>query len=322
MKSLINNARCDNYRINKIHTCAIVQGNIRNGIHDILIFLAGKFDSVILSTWTDEAPESIPYGSWEVIQSDKPSVAGYSHRNFQRFSTAAGIRRAKELQATHILKWRTDMLPTRLSVSQLLEWSNFQVPEGLASRLVTCAFRNLTVKQDWFSTMPDLFAFGDISLMEMLWGDEGFDYSLPMNIPKAMLAEYGDSWINQTNSDGLYAAETELYAIFKAKLQHYLNRSLLHEQVAKNYMRLFDHKLLGICWFGQPGKFRTITQALQHPWWTEAIWKDGTPKTSEWGYPEDTLLQKLRCKYLTRWVQKRELKYQAKNYKEWLNKTQ
>ena len=298
-----------------IKTCVVVQGNIRRGTDEVLALLTGHFDLVILSTWDDESQEKVPAGRWNVVLSRKPVVSGYSHRNLQRLSTAAGMRRAEELGATHVLKWRTDMLPTKLNVPQLLEWTHDDVASDMRSRLVTCAFRNLTVTQDWFSTVPDLFAFGDIEIMKMLWGDESFDYSLPMNTPVEMMREAGSNWLDRIDAGGLYCAEAELYSLFKSRLQKKLGLQLTHIQIAKNYMRLIDHRHLGICWFGDSGKFRSILQAMQHPWWTEEIWINGRPQVTEWGYPDSGLVKKFRRKYLTPWIIRREMQRQAEWYK-------
>lgn len=302
----------------RVYTCAVVQGNIRHGTDEVLACLVARFDRVILSTWDDENPEKIPKGDFEVVLSKKPLVPGYSHRNFQRLSTAAGLRRAEELGATHVLKWRTDMLPTKLSVQQLLKWASHDVPLGFESRLVTCAFRNLTVKQDWFSTIPDLFAFADIQLMKLLWNDESFDYSQAMNVPEAMSNEYGLGWQKKLDPAGLYCAEAEHYAIFKSRLQKKSYNQLTHLEIAKKYMRLFNHRSLGICWLGQNGNFRSISQALQHPWWTEWTWKYGAPHCVEAGYIETTWMQKFRRKHLTRRVIKYEIYQQQKWYESYL----
>ncbi len=297
----------------RVYTCAVVQGNIRRGTDEVLACLARHFDRVILSTWDDENPDKIPKGGFEVVLNKKPLVTGYSHRNFQRLSTAAGLRRAEELGATHVLKWRTDMLPTKLNAEQLLKWSVYEVPPGFDSRLVTCAFRNLTVKQDWFSTIPDYFAFADISLMKLLWGDASFDYSLKMNIPVEMEDEYGIKWCDRPDALGLFCPEAELYAIFKSRLQKQLCRPLTHFEIAKHHMRLFNHRHLGICWFGEQGKFRSITQALQHPWWSEWTWRYGRPVYVESGYPETNWLQKFRRKHVTRAV----IRYESYRQRKW-----
>lgn len=304
--------------MSRIFTCAVVQGNLRHGTSEVLACLTSHFDRVILSTWDDELQEKIPKGDFDVVLSKKPVIPGYTHRNFQRLGMAAGIRRAEELGATHVLKWRTDMLPTRLDVQKLIEWSSTNIPSGLKSRLVTCAFRNLSVKQDWFSTIPDLFAFADIELMKMLWDDASFDYSGKLNIPEAMLKECGSEWCEEPEASGTYCAEAELYANFKARLQQSTGKTLTHPEIAKQYMTLINHRRLGICWFGERGQFRSILQALQHPWWTEWTWKHGSPRIVEAGYHETSLWQKLRRKHLTPNVIKCELFLQKRWYRQFL----
>lgn len=300
-----------------VKTCAVVQGNIRHGTDQVLACLSGLFDEVVLSTWDDECPSNIPKGDWHVVQSRKPAVPGYTHRNFQRLSTAVGLRHAQELGATHVLKWRSDMLPTMLSVKQLLAWSCYKVPDGIPSRLVTCAFRNLTVRQDWFSTIPDLFAFGDINVINMLWGDDLFDYERSINIPEEMMREVGTEWSTRSDAVGLYCSEAELYAIFKSRLQRLYGVPLTHERIAKDFMRLFDHLRLGICWLGPQGQFRSISQALQHPWWTERIWESGKPAISDWGYSDRGFIKSLRRKYLTPRAIRQEQTLQTAWYREW-----
>lgn len=252
-------------------TACIIQGNIRNDFELVLKEMQKHFDVVIVSTWEDEI-DNVPDGDFIKIFNQKPKISGYSHRNYQRYSTARGLEKAKELGCEYVMKWRTDMLPTKLDVNQLIEWANYQVPNGMKSRIVTCAFRNLTVYEDWFSSMPDLFAFGHIDMMERLWGDDGFDYTKMMNPSEQMLIDDGTEWMNRTDVSGYWCAESELYAIFKDRLQKKLGIELSHEKIAKNYMRLFDHEKLGIVWFGENGKFRPIFQAWQHPWWNESAW--------------------------------------------------
>ena len=252
-------------------TGCIIQGNVRKGFNMILTEIQKHFDVVIVSTWEDEK-ESLIDGDFIAIFNPKPQVTGYSHRNYQRYSTARGIEKAKELKCDYVLKWRTDMLPTKMDVSQLIEWANYDIPNGISSRIVTCAFRNLTVYEDWFSSIPDLFSFGHIDTMEILWGDDEFDYAKMMNPPEQMLIEDGEEWINRAEVGGYWCAESELYAIFKNRLQKKFDIKLSHEEIVKTYMRLFEHNKMAIVWFGENGKFRPIFQAWQHPWWSESNW--------------------------------------------------
>jgi hypothetical protein len=295
-------------------TACIIQGNIRNGFDMILKEIQKHFDVVIVSTWEDEK-ESINDGEFITIFNPKPQVAGYSHRNYQRYSTARAIEKAKELKCDYVLKWRTDMLPTKIEVSQFIEWANYDMPNGMNSRIVTCAFRNLTVYEDWFSSMPDLFSFGHIDTMELLWGDDEFDYTKMMNPPAQMLIDDGEEWINRTDVSGYWCAESELYAIFKDRLQKKLDIKLSHEEIAKNYMRLIEHEKLSIVWFGENGKFRPIFQAWQHPWWSESNWMgEKQIKYATIGYKVQNHFSFFREKF--NWLIKlKELYAQYKYYK-------
>lgn len=294
--------------------CAVVQGNLRNGTDEVLACLSKHFKQVILSTWDDEPLDTLRSKGIDIVTSRKPESTGYTHRNYQRLGTAAGLRRAEELGATHVLKWRTDMLPTNLNVPQLMEWSEYDPPQNLGARLVTCAFRNLSVEPDWFSSIPDYFAFSSLRVMKMLWDDEGFDYSQDMNVPEGMVRDCGVGWRNTPDVKTKFGPETELYAVFKSRLQAYTGKELSHPTIAKTYMRLFDHRHLGVCWFGQSG-FRSIIQATQHPWWTESTWFSGTPTISKPGYPESSFLQFLTRKCITPMAIKNELRMQERWYK-------
>lgn len=296
----------------------VIQGNIRHGFELVLKEMQKHFDVVIVSTWEDEV-DNVPDGDFVKVFSEKPKVAGYSHRNYQRYSTARGLEKAKELGCEYVMKWRTDMLSTKLDLNQLIDWANHQVPNGMKSRIVTCVFRNLTVHEDWFSSIPDLFAFGHIETMELLWGDDRFDYSKMMNPPAQMLIDEGTEWMNRDDVSGYWCAESELYAIFKDRLQKKLAIKLSHEEIAKNYMRLFDHDKLKIVWFGENGKYRPIFQAWQHPWWSELDWmKQKQIKYVTKGYKLSDFKSYVKSK-LGLLVHKIQLQKQKKYLKEYVN---
>lgn len=275
----------------KVKLGCIIQGDIRRGTNLVLEYMANRFDVVILSTWEDNVKEIEHIKGIEIIVNEKPNQNGLNHRNLQRLTTSNGLKKAKELGCTHILKWRTDMIPTDLDVEQLLAWSRYDVPAGFPSRIVTSAYRNYTVKRDWFSSIPDLFAFGHITMIELLWSDDNFNYNLVRNVPESMLKEEGGEWINDDTSGGIWCPESELYAIFKDRIQRLTTESFNHEVIAKRFFRLFNHEKLKIIWFGKDQGFRPIFQAKEHSWWTEAMWKSEAPvKMGKFAYKTNGIL--------------------------------
>jgi hypothetical protein len=105
---------------------------------------------LILSTWKEDAPK-IPNGNFEVILNEFPPCKGHAHRNYQRLGVNSGLKLAQKLNCNYVLKWRTDMLPTKLDLHKLLEMSQYNVPQDVSSRIVTCDFRNMSFDPDWFS---------------------------------------------------------------------------------------------------------------------------------------------------------------------------
>ncbi len=296
----------------------VIQGNIRSGTDLILRELRKHVKKVILSTWEDEKDKLVP-GDYEVIYNKKPINPGYSNRNYQRISTYAGVKAAEGLSCTHVLKWRTDMLPTKLDINVLLRWADYKVPDGLSSRLVTCAFRNLTVKDDYFSSIPDLFHFSDIDTIKMLWNTDGFDFSKNYNMPEEMNRDCGNILDGVDNIEGVFCSESELYAHFKCRLQEKLKIRLNHEYIAKNIMYLFNHNRLGIIWFSNNGSYRSIDQALQHPWWSECTWRYFHPYLCDVGYKEDRFKQKI-LRAITPYIIRGSVKKQKKWYEEYLRR--
>jgi tetratricopeptide (TPR) repeat protein len=265
-------------------TACVVQGDIRRGTVEVLNHVARHFDVVILSTWKSDE-QKVPQGVFKLILNDKPHHYGATNRNMQRRTASAGISLAESLGCSHVMKLRTDMLPTRLDLQKMLKWTHFNVPDGIPSRIVTCAFRNITVEPDWFSSIPDLFSFGTIEMMKLLWGDSGFNYSLEMNIPRRMTEQCGLKWQEDPNACGIFCAESELYAIFKDRLETRFNTPLNHTTIAKRLLYLIDHESLGMCWFHPENGFRSIMQALEYPWWTEQVWRTRNPVVCPPGYP-------------------------------------
>lgn len=288
----------------------VIQGDLRRGSELVLGEMVKQFDVVILSTWSDEKSK-IPLGDFITVLNEKPLNSGSVHRNFQRYSTARGLEKAKELDCDFVLKWRTDMLPLNLDKQRLVEYAIYDLPDGVTSRIVTLAFRNLTVEPDWYSSIPDLFHFGHIDIMQLLWGDENLDYNEQINLPTKMILDVGTDWMNSEayQKVGIWAAESELYAFFRERLENKLGLELNHRDIVKNYMRLVNHRNLEILWFDKEKGFRSIFQAWQFPWWTEKIWLNGEPKRIgmgyPWNFPEGYLKKKLTS-WITRYEKLRQ----------------
>ncbi len=272
----------------------VVQGDIRRGTDEVLNFLSLHFDTLIFSTWEDQQLQGVPSKAI-VVQNKKPQENGLSNRNMQRKTSAAGIHLAKEIGCTHVLKWRSDMLPTNLNLERLLEWSSSRLRPLQSGRIVTCFFRNLTANPDPFSSIPDVFSFGPIDLMMMLWGDEDFDYSAKYNFPVDILKELGVNDPAQIPAH-FFAPESELFVILKSRLQRATGENLNHCGMIDRYFYLIDHEKLKICWFHPVKGFRPIVQAREFPWWTEKTWRTLKPIAISAGYPMTSLRQHIMLK--------------------------
>jgi len=287
----------------------IIQGDIRRGTKLVLSELPKLFDYTVFSTWDDG--KSIPPGNFEVIRSAYPPEPGFNHRNFQRLSTAKGLQAAKSAGCNYILKWRSDMLPTSISIEQLLVWTNFQPPPNAKSRIVLPAFRNLSIVPDCFSSIPDLFSFGHIEEMEKLWGDKDFNYSQEFNLPQHEHETLDQEILNSNNFMSLYCPEAELYTLYRNQINLASKSNFSHKYIAENYFRLIDYRNLGVLWFGAESGFRPIGAAWEHPWWTERQWQKKIAKVQPFGYTSSGFIGKMRRK-ISRFKINQELKKQQK----------
>jgi hypothetical protein len=262
----------------------VIQGNIRPGFNEVLHAVQQFSDAVVLSTWRGEQ-HMVPKGRFELVLSDPPIQQGITNRNMQRVSTVAGLKRAQEIGADFVLKWRTDLLPTNITKKKLLSFVLHKVPQDIPSRLMLSPFRSAAISPDWFSSLPDLYAFGHLDVMCLLWNDSGFDTTQPFNIPPGMLQLPGlevspdQLLVNGHDFTAFYDAHIECWAWFKYNLQRCLEREISFNEVAANYLSMPDHHRLRICWFGGDNKafrpYRSIAQATGRPWATEKLWRIG-----------------------------------------------
>jgi hypothetical protein len=257
----------------------VIQGDLRVPLTPILRGIESNFAVTVVSTWVDQKTK-YPPGNYDLILNEPPEVVGITNRNLQRFSTARGLDFLEEQGCTHILKWRTDMLPTKLNVENLLKLSLIDNSNDIDGRIVTGGFRHLSVAPDWFSSFPDLYSFSSIKAAKLLWSDEGFEYQNTYNIPAQMRVDLQIEEISKDHfiflgdkyyPSGIYAydAHTELYAIFKDRLQKIIESKISHPEIVKKYFHLIPDDLLGICWYGSTSKykFRPIKQGYHLKWW-------------------------------------------------------
>lgn len=286
-----------------IKTGCIVQGDMRRGTNETLAVLADHFDILILSTWKQDEPK-VPDGNFDLILNDVPPCKGQAHRNYQRTGVDAGLKLAEKLGCNYVLKWRTDMMPTKFDVGKMLKMSHYNISDGVPSRIVMCDFRNLTINPDWFSTIPDFFAFGHIDMIKMLWSAEGFDFLKPINPPKDMIKDLYGQW--DYKDPRLFPPEAELYANFKSRLMKKTNRSLNHISIAREYLYLVDYRKFGICWFAPDRGFRPIGVTYRYPWWTESVWKGKRPVIDIPGPPSTKYLWEKVSNKLRKFSKKRD----------------
>ena len=275
----------------------VIQGDIRRGTDLVLQEMVKHFPKVILSTWKGEEHKA-PRGNYEMVLNDKPENPGITHRNFQRLSTVNGIKAADTYNPEYLLKWRTDLLPTRFDLPFLIKCTNWNVPNDVNSRLVMTAFRTMAFENDWFSSFQDLYAFGGVEEMKMLWNDDEFDYNKNFNIPRLMIEElhpeFDDKHLivdgvemlyKRMLSLGIYDAHTELYAFYKDNLINHLERKVDHLEICKKYLYLIDKDHLKVCWFRneEPKNwkdkiysrgFRSILQSFEMSWNNQHDWKN------------------------------------------------
>jgi hypothetical protein len=289
----------------------VVQGDIRRGTDEVLHHLEGRFDHLVLSTWEDNA-DRVPDGNFDVLLNPYPAHKGFTHRNYQRAGTDAGIRHARDAGCTHILKWRTDMLPTRLDPERLVSLASADPPDGFGSRLVTCAHGTLTAVPDWFSRIPDFFTFGAADIMVAFWGAEGLDLTRSMNPPPPMVKACEPRWPGEDEQRTLteFCPESELYAVFKHRLQLSTGHSMDHPEIVRRYFHLVEHEELRICWFAPAGGFRPFRSTLRYPWWTARTQRDGVPIPLPMGYPMKYRRQRFGKK-ITHAVKERDVAMQA-----------
>lgn len=237
----------------------VVQGDCRGVTSRVIDFYKKRSDLVIYSTWQDVVTKQIlPDSQTHIIKSKYPLNPGGTNRNYQRFSTIKGLKLAKKLKCTHVLKIRSDMVMAyfypRIWIFML---------EKINKKFISTPYRCATSKPDFLSSICDYFNFGKVDDMLELWRIDNLkldkEYQLPSYINKSEL----DFTLNTSN----YCAESELYALFtESNICRKLDLKD-HLKIIRKFFILIPISLLGIVWFENKNSFRTIFPGSEHPWW-------------------------------------------------------
>lgn len=265
-------------------TALVIQGDARCAYLDTTVRSMGpQFDHVIVATWPEDAAKMSGLPG-EIVVCRRPPNGGVTNRNNQRVSTATGLRRAAELGCDFALKWRTDLAAANWNTARMLDLVTHKPPARWRSRLLMSAFRINSVDPDWFSSLPDLYAFGDIKLLQLLWRTDGVDFARNFNVPAGILSipglcVEGDRRITWDGRDitGEYDTHIELYALLKAAMEERLGRAFRHTELVRDYLVPLEHERLRICWFkaGEKLEFRAIRKGCHIKWTREKDWRRG-----------------------------------------------
>lgn len=172
-------------------TAIVVQGPVSHHT-DAIVAAYAKLDAeVIVSTYKNSPipAEFDGYDNVHVVMSDPPRIAGVYNRNCQRWTTHAGLSKARELNLTYCLKTRTDHFFKNKSLLHALKDALKQYPLRSSNQLERIVVPNggTTLNQQWgrfhvsdhwlFGTTTDLLDY--FSVDNPYW-DAGREFNLPV----------------------------------------------------------------------------------------------------------------------------------------------
>lgn len=250
--------------------CVLVAGNI--GIYSRLVIdQLEKFGYPIILVTNIESQHKTDDIKCEKIFIACPNY-GIGNRNIQRMQVVAGLKRAKELGFEYCLKWRSDLFPINLNFDKLLTKISGDHGRGI-KKIALTAWRNRSVYPDIFSSIPDLFMFSSVDALLVMWDDDDFNYYEDFNLPKSMFRSrlypiYGSSIEilgKKYNISSIYDNHTELYAIYKQRLELKYKQQLSHTEICQLFFYFLGEREINYCWLG-PNGFRPRIQAPQFLW--------------------------------------------------------
>lgn len=269
-------------------TCILVVGAINENFNIVIDQLASFGYPIIIVKKPNEKLQDISV-QVTIIDADL-ALYGYGNRNIQRFQVAEGLKKARDLGYEYCMKWRADLYPIALNIGDLKKHISSE-RGGISSKIAMSAWRNLSVFPDCFSSIPDLYMFGTVECLEMVWGSGGIDYTKEINLPSFLneqslyrnCEDQIELFGNVYEIGKVFDAHSELYYHYKVRLEKKYNIPLSHPEICKLFIHFVSKKNVEYCWL-KKGGFRPRAQAFQFAWYRqEATWNVRVQKAG-WDY--------------------------------------
>ena len=216
----------------------------------------------------------------DLLNIDMP---GYNTRHIQRKSVDEGIRTASNLGFTHVLKLRSDFLVTTIDVQRLYEKYN-SLPQVYG--LIFPGWRFRSCKIDLLSSFPDLWVFGSLTAMQLLYSMENICQNNLHFVPASMSTEFQSIDWHSLNSrhlqepepliESIYDAHSELYAVWRERLR-IDGVHVSHENLYGNFLLIAD-EAVRYFWINPSKKLfilRPKERLSEHKWWDKNLLAKG-----------------------------------------------
>ncbi len=247
----------------KFKVAILIQGDFRNDTNKVLKFYTSNFENVIFSTWeVTNLFNCEKFENLKIIKTKLPKNTGYTNRFLQRISTYQGLKYAKKIGCTHILKNRSDMIISNFKPifwTYLLKITN--------KKIISTPYRCCTAKPDFLSSICDYFQFGEIDQIMNLWRCENLNLNGELCLPEDISIKELEMISSKVNPI-LYCAESELYALLRDSPICKRYKLYNHKKIIRELFLLIPIHLFGIIWFDDKSKFRILVPASEHPWWS------------------------------------------------------
>lgn len=197
---------------------------------------------IIVSTWDDTPKKLIEQFRSEkgldLVLNTKPDNRGYGNFNYQLVSTQGGLRRARELGVSYVMKSRTDHRMYATNIYQLLLGliDSFPLNDKTIQRKRLIALGLYTIKYRPYS-LNDQFFFGTIDDMELYW-------NIPLDIiPKKKVTFTLKEWLT------LRLVEGYLMTGFLTRIGHTPHDTLTdYWDSLGRYFIIVDADMLDLYW--------------------------------------------------------------------------